>query len=223
MIWNLADDEVRTQTGVVVQTLCSDLQSLFEVVTPEQQNLGSYGIRIRHLLLVACTEVEAAWAGVLRANSSLPKQPTTKDYIVLSDPLELPRYAASLRDYPRLEVISPFAGWDPTNPTKSLQWYHAYNNVKHDREGSSSEGTLRNALTAVAAMLVMAAAQFGVVPFQAGARFGQNIFKLFPPEYHTIRDLYLPPDTGGSWKPVPYPFEKLRNMGRKAAGGLPNE
>lgn len=213
MIWNLADEEERTQTGVAVQALCNDLRALFEVITPHPTNLTSYGTRIRQMLILACTEVEAAWAGVLRANSVTPKRPSTRDYVMLADPLELAEYSVRLRDYPSFASIDPFRGWSTATPAESLPWYDAYNRTKHDRESHSSDATLGHGITAVAGMVVMAAAQFGHLLFQPEARFGQTVFQLHAPQRHVLHTRYIPPPTGGSWKAIPYPFERQDRRG----------
>ena len=127
---------------------------------------------------------------------------------MLADPLELAGYSFRLHDHPGLTVVSPFRGWNATNPTQSLPWYEAYNHTKHDREARARDGKLAHAITAVGAMLVMAAAQFGHSLFQPGGRFGQTVFQLHVPERPLLQTIYRPPKTGGKWKAIPYPFER---------------
>lgn len=55
--------------------------------------------------------------------------------------------------------IRPFSAWASDAP---LDWYNAYHSVKHDGAGSLSRATLENVITAVAALDIMLAAQFGL-------------------------------------------------------------
>ncbi|MFB2351135.1 hypothetical protein, partial [Priestia megaterium] len=71
-------------------------------------------------------------------------------------------YAVGFSHFPELEPVSPFEGWRATSaPTQDLDWYDAYNAVKHSREENFARATLRNALHAVSASVVMACAQVG--------------------------------------------------------------
>jgi hypothetical protein len=75
--------------------------------------------------------------------------------------MKLDAYRVKLMRYPRLTEVVPFYGWSNAQPTQSLDWYDVYNKVKHDREMNFKEATLGNAIIAVAACVVMLAAQFG--------------------------------------------------------------
>lgn len=143
-------EDAMTQTSVVLQRLSSALEGIFEVIEPTPANRSTFGHRIRHQLLVACTEVEAGWAGVLRANGyHSVGQFSTKDYVKLADPLRLRDYRVGLRHYAQYPTLEPFRGWDATAPTATLAWYDAYNQAKHDREANFHFATLENLVQAV--------------------------------------------------------------------------
>lgn len=143
------------------------LMEIFRFIDPGESNMGSYGARLRELLILTCTEVESLWKGVLRANSSIQKKRYfTSDYCKLCDLLRLKEWSVFLKDYPGLGDFSPFLNWDADNPTQSLVWYEAYNSVKHDRENAANQATLKNLISAVAPMHILNASQWGPEIYQ---------------------------------------------------------
>lgn len=156
------EHEIAISKGQLV-SLMSRLQQICQTIHPTTETFNSYGHEIRNLLILACTEVEAQWKSVLEANAVTPKRKyfTTEDYIKLNNAMHLDEYSVSLTHYPWLEEFSPFKGWNIDNPTTSLNWYDAYNKVKHDREANFSEATLIHALNAVCASMIILFAQFG--------------------------------------------------------------
>ena len=141
-------------------TLKRSLERICLTIHPSDETLAVYGHDIRNLLILAATEVEAHWRGVLLTNSSPLKRFTTADYVLLADIMRLREYSVSFPSFPWLEPIKPFGSWDSNCATKSLPWYDAYNATKHDRENAFNSAQLRHAFAAVAACSVMLAAQF---------------------------------------------------------------
>jgi len=183
-----------------VGLLNQQLENLFESVYPHPNNLGAYGDVSRNLLLLACLEVEAAWAGVLRANGYLGDRLTTNDYYKVHEPLLLRDYFVTMPLAPHVKPIFPFKHWNSQAPTKSLDWYDAYNKTKHDREKHFSEASTLRAVTAVAAANITCQAQFGNYPDKGMLRVGWN--------YTTMPADLLHLCHGGKieWNPVHYPF-----------------
>jgi len=58
---------------------------------------------------------------------------------------------------------APFENWkeDSKKPSQDLEWYAAYNAVKHDRETNFPQATLLRAFQAVTGLFVMLCAQHG--------------------------------------------------------------
>lgn len=144
-----------------LHALIQELQQICRVVQPAQSNFNTYGIEIRNFLILACTEVEAQWKNIMKANGV--NAASRLDYVKLSPAMKLPEYQVSLPWYPWLEPIIPFENWQPTiAPAKQdLPWYDAYNATKHDRESAFEAATLENALKAITANFVMLCAQYG--------------------------------------------------------------
>lgn len=182
-----------------IEVLFDDLTSVFRTVHPVPANSDAFGSRIRNLLILASTEVECQWRAVLEANVSQPpdQRLTTIEYVKLHRILALDQYRLSLIRYPHYPDISPFVGWDSSNPTKSLPWYHAYNQVKHDREDAFKDAKLEHAISAVAACVILLAAQFGPHSLQ---RFDlRNLFDFKTVPEWPIVEWCIDPVAGMSW------------------------
>jgi hypothetical protein len=142
--------------------LVSALNELFLYIEPEGDGLSAYGPKTRELLILACTEVEDVWTRYLR-RASRPagrRGYTTRDYVRLLKPLHLAEYQLSLIPFASAPKLRPFASWQPSRPTQSLTWYHAYNKTKHDRSSHLSSATLTQCIEAVAANIALYCVRF---------------------------------------------------------------
>jgi len=142
------------------KSLVHGLQNICQTVQPHTANWNVYGHEIRNLLILAATEVETHWRGILVANGFEGDRPKTGDYAKLLAPMRLDQYSVGFRHFPWLPPIRPFAGWETDRATRSLGWYDAYNGVKHNREQEFERASLGNAFAAVSSVAVMLAAQF---------------------------------------------------------------
>lgn len=52
-------------------------------------------------------------------------------------------------------AIKPFDGWNAQQPTKSLFWYDAYNEIKHGRSDNFKKATMKNVLYSLAALYLL--------------------------------------------------------------------
>jgi hypothetical protein len=180
------------------------LENIFRTVHPVAANFNVFGHDIRNLLILASTEVEAHWKGVLAANGVRGKN--SHDYVKLADPLKLKEYAVRLPFYPWLEAVRPFDRWVPScNPTKDLGWYDAYQAVKHDRENDFNRATLVNALHAVCGCAVMLFAQFGTTGFHYRAEINSFFELAETPVWH-LSETYSRLTEGLPYNPVRFPF-----------------
>ncbi len=151
-----------TQSIISAKILVDQLNEIFVTIEPSVKNQDVYGHNIRKSLILACTEVESAWSGILRENAYPTNRWSTNDYSKLCEPMFLRHYQVSLRMYPDFPSFKPFQNWDSQNPTKSLVWYDAYNKTKHNRELNFDNVSLKHVIYAVGAALVMLYAQFGL-------------------------------------------------------------
>lgn len=201
----LAHEEAMTNAHVAAVSLYEAFQILLRTIEPTPRNDSTFGHAIRHFLLLAATEVESAWKGILKANGYGPSRPTTKDYVKLATPMRLREWTVRLGSYASYPKISPFAKWDSGNATRSLPWYDAYNKVKHDREGNLHHATLEHAVSAMAAVAVMGWAQFGeaVIGIES-VPYAVRITPTRRPSW-TGEEVYFGPRTV-TWNPVHYDF-----------------
>jgi hypothetical protein len=169
-LFSIMDYRLVNQSLVALRLLLAKMEAVFETIEPSPENMETYGHRIRELLLIACMEVEASWAAVLKANGYAKERLNTRDYVKLLNPMVLDSYEVLLSSYHEVLPFSPFEGWRDDTPTQSLPWYNAYNLTKHNRETYLNAATLRRAIHAVGAAVVMFYAQFGKNFEAAGTR-----------------------------------------------------
>jgi hypothetical protein len=139
--------------------LQKDLEQLFEYIEPSDQNLLCYSFRVYELLLRSCVEVEANCKAILLENAYRRSgNLTMKDYRKIEASHRLSGYEVKLPYWLGAQRIRrPFALWAEG---KSLAWYQAYNEAKHNRSEGFAEATLEHAVDAVCAVLVLLSAQF---------------------------------------------------------------
>jgi len=202
----------RASASLQIGMLADRLRTCFQVVGPSEPNFNVFGAEFRNILLLAATEVEAQWKGILRENhydsSNTNQRWTTKDYFKLEAALRLADYAIEFPEYPWIDPVAPFRGWSASNPTGSIGWYDAYNSVKHDRELNGNRATLLRSLEAVAAVVVVGVAQFGIRFVREATRW-RDLFQVHEYPRWSIGDthgpIFLPGDEEAG-EPIDYPF-----------------
>ena len=110
-----------------------DLQTVLEYIQPSGQNLQTYSFRTYEALLRTCTEIEANFKAIFRANIySYAGNMNVTHYSKINKSHFLSDYEVKM-PYWDDHTFSrkPFQTWGAG--THSLAWYQAYNNSKHDR------------------------------------------------------------------------------------------
>jgi hypothetical protein len=190
--------------------LTRQLDRICQTVPPTEQTFSTFGHDIRNLLILACTEVESRWRGILIANEVKTKHFTTKNYVALREAMKLDEYAVDFPNYPWLIPLKPFEGWGRTGkPTRDLPWYDAYNGVKHNRETEFKRATLRHVFEAVTGCAIMMAAQFGL-PEGLGRSAERDSFFHFSavPDWRLSEHyIYSYGERPGDWGAVPFKFK----------------
>jgi hypothetical protein len=203
-----SDDAIhaRATSSGQLHALIRQLGQICRVVHPRGGNFNAFGHDIRNLLILACTELEAHWLNILKANGQ--KGRNTEDYAKLSPAMKLGEYRVELPYYPWIKPILPFENWVPSKTaSKDLGFYAAYNKVKHDRESNFSEATLMHAIRAVTGCFVMLCAQYGWdIAYKDDAAL-KAFFRLTKAPRWEPGEIYVPP-YGGHPEPVSYPFPK---------------
>lgn len=144
---------------------------------------------------------------VLEANGMAPRSRFygTSDFVQLLGPLKLAEYRVEMPLCPELQSMAPFSTWNEKLPTKSLEWYEAYNATKHDREGSFSRATIEVAMKSVAACVVLLQAQFGDLSIPGWPSRISDYVRISGVPKWTHEEKYVASLHGG-WRSVNYPF-----------------
>jgi len=143
----------------------SDLMTLFEYVEPSKKNLPTNSFRIMELLLRTCTELEANFKAILRANtySKTEKDWNIEDYYRIEASHFLSQYEIRMPYWTgNGRIRKPFESWSSSHV---LSWYQAYNKVKHDRVNNLEEANLGNLIDAVCGLAIVLAAQYWIYDF----------------------------------------------------------
>lgn len=143
------------------QLLELDLKRIFEFIEPTDNNLKTYSNRLYELLLRACTEVEASAKAILVANgyNCDPDDLNMKNYRLVNNATRLSEYKVTLETWnPKPIVLHPFKTWKSTH---TLEWYSAYNTVKHNRFKEYEKASLNNVINAIAGVYAILYSQIG--------------------------------------------------------------
>jgi hypothetical protein len=109
-------------------------------------------VEFAHLLFAAASEVDVV-AKLLckRLQPDAPRSRINQYKVVLLD--ALPDLAATHVFVPRYGLdLKPWDNWAGPN---SPLWWRSYNNVKHERDSHFNQATLKNALNALGALLIL--------------------------------------------------------------------
>ncbi len=186
--------------------LHAELSRVYRYIEPSgQENLNAYGLEVRQLLILACTEVESLWKGALEENGVSVLRLDTSTYVKLKDPLRLSEYTLSLPLYPGVDPVSPFREWDGDKPTQSLRWYDAYNAVKHHGEKNLARATVLHATEAVVAAVILVQAQFGPTELFEDL-LGAEFSMVSMPELENGPHYLSSVGTPRQWTPVQFQF-----------------
>lgn len=135
--------------------LLQKLQDILLYVEPSEDGLKTYSHKIRELLILSCTELECSFK-----EYNLGKNKGMKDYVQILSMINLAKHKLSLVGYTNPYKCCPFEKWNSTQPSQSLPWYDAYNQVKHNKDNSFHLATLENCINAIAANIVMFAIRY---------------------------------------------------------------
>lgn len=159
----ICDSFEKRNSEIKLKILLEKLSDILLYIEPTNTNIDVFGHKIRELLILSCTEVENHFLAIFRKSSlyNASKMYKTNDYVKLKKVAHLEEYVIKYRIYKNIPEFKPFIKWDDTNPTKSLDWYDAYNKTKHNSDNEFSSAKLKYALDAVAANIILHCVRFG--------------------------------------------------------------
>jgi hypothetical protein len=129
-----------------------DLNKVSRFIEFHKDNFECYSVELSHLLLSAASEVDVVAKGLISKNNFA---------FVKSD---ISKYRSSIKQlYPLLcevKVIIPrfnlcFIPWHSWITDQTPDWWHAYNDVKHERNNNYHQANLENTLNAFAGLLIL--------------------------------------------------------------------
>lgn len=129
-----------------------DLEVVSRYVEFSQPNFQVFSIELAHLLFAAASEVDVVAKLLCERIAPAAPRGNINEYkaVLLSEFPDLPTTQAFV---PRYGLsFAPWLNWaGPTNP----DWWRSYNRVKHERDTYFNEATLKNALNALGALLIV--------------------------------------------------------------------
>lgn len=137
--------------------LLQKLQEILLFVEPSEEGLKAYSHKARELLFLACSDLECS---LKKYNFS--KNERMNDYIELTKYIDLTKYKISLVGYTNPYKCCPFEKWSVDEPSKSIPWYYAYNQLKHNIDKNFYLATLENCINAIAANIILFAARYSI-------------------------------------------------------------
>jgi hypothetical protein len=162
-----------------------DIGELFEFIEPSDQNCCCYSFRIHELLLRACVEVEANCTAILKENSyEKSRSLNMRDYKKINASHHLSSFDVQLpRWQGRKKIRKPFEMW---GSGRSLPWWQAYNETKHDRRMGFAKATFDHLIDAACGVVTILYAQFSTVQYD-------NLLTVndLSPEFHMAIGRYF--------------------------------
>ncbi len=147
-----------------------DLETASRFIEFCEPNLAVFSIELAHLLFAAASEVDVLAKCICELIEPAAKRYNINDYrrnitqeesrhiqttstALVPNPLYIKKISAIKVRIPRYGLsFIPWENWaNNTNPF----WWLAYNNVKHQRDQHFDDATLKNAINALGALLIM--------------------------------------------------------------------
>lgn len=128
-----------------------DVETLARYVEPVQANFDTYSLEICRILFAACAECEVVLKMLAARNGANTERYDINDlrHDITNQFPDFVQEKVYFRRY-GLE-LDPWANWRSGN---SPDWWGAYNKVKHHRALNYDQGSLKNALNAVAGLMI---------------------------------------------------------------------
>jgi len=129
----------------------SDLERLSRYVEFTKDNYETYSLEMAHLLLAAGSEVDVVLRGLCKKVKPNSKANNINQYheILFPKISNLSKMKVLIYRY-NLDIIP----WDNWKRDETPHWWHAYNNVKHQRDKYFYKAKLQYTVAAIAGLFV---------------------------------------------------------------------
>ncbi len=128
-----------------------DLEDISRYIEFSNSNLGTYSIKLAHILLSASSEVDVTMKQLCLLIDSHQSITNINDYRRIIK-TSLPEFIDEEIRIDRFGLS--YKPWDHWNGDENPNWWRSYNNVKHQRNSHFSDANLLNAINAVGALLL---------------------------------------------------------------------
>lgn len=149
MVINVTEKKIHWNYFIAIER---DLEALSRYIEFCEQNLHVFSIELAHLLFAASSEVDVVAKLLCQLIAPHSRCRNINQYKAVLLP--------AIPDLPTVEVCVPryglsFRPWSNWSGKQNPNWWRSYNNVKHKRETYFHEATLKNALNATGALLIV--------------------------------------------------------------------
>ncbi|WP_157198108.1 hypothetical protein [Methylomonas sp. DH-1] len=132
----------------------SDFNATIRFVDLAEKNDSTFSIELSRQIICSCTEFETVAKKLCDLIAPTKPAGNISQYkeIILSKYPDLPRVPVYIDRYKR--IIFPFSAWGANG--ERLEWWDAYQHVKHHRHQNFEEANVKNTLSALSALLILA-------------------------------------------------------------------
>lgn len=129
-----------------------DLETVSRYIEFSTPNFQVFSIELAHLLFAAASEVDVVAKLLCERMAPAAPRGNINEYKAVLLP--------AFPDLPTTQVFVPryglsFAPWSNWAGANNPDWWRSYNKVKHERDSYFHEATLKNALNALGALLII--------------------------------------------------------------------
>ena len=129
-----------------------DMEEVSRYIEFSDANFSCYSIELAHIFFAAASEVDVVAKSLCKLLEPASPRDNIDHYRSLI-PVRLPAFASENIYVPRYALtLDPWEGW---RGNKNPIWWRDYNRVKHQRNEHFQKANLKNALNALAALLVV--------------------------------------------------------------------
>lgn len=144
--------------AIAFHRIQSQLQEIFEVVTPRRCSAAAHGAAIEQTLTLCAREVEALFRNAYDANrGSRNPEHDISDWHELLALMKLDAWKAQLSYFPEWQWVQPFQNW---SAHRAPFWWTANNKFKHD-DAKRWLADLESVISAACAIRILLEAMFG--------------------------------------------------------------
>ena len=132
----------------------SDFEKISRYVEFTEANNGTFSIELARIIMAATQEIDGIMKKLcsLLVRGSKPKNIKEYKSIIINN---LPELVDEEVQLPRFGMKSqPWNSWSDPDPDKHPLWWTANNKIKHDRTQHFEQANLKNAFSAVGALLI---------------------------------------------------------------------